>query len=92
MERNINVSCHADNIYPSQVVVRWLSDRGFCVSSGSACHRGKASHVYAAMHLSKGVRDGVLRISFGPENTRQEVDQLAQALLEATRDLVPARG
>ena len=65
--------------YPSQVVVRWLSDRGFCVSSGSACHRGKASHVYAAMHLSKG-------------NTRQEVDQLAQALLEATRDLVPARG
>jgi len=34
----------------------------------------------------------VLRISFGPENTRQEVDQLAQALLEATRDLVPARG
>ena len=24
--------------------------------------------------------------------TRQEVDQLAQALLEATRDLVPARG
>ena len=78
--------------YPSQVVVRWLSDRGFCVSSGSACHRGKASHVYAAMHLSKGVRDGVLRISFGPENTRQEVDQLAQALLEATRDLVPARG
>ena len=78
--------------YPSQVVVRWLSDRGFCVSSGSACHRGKASHVYAAMHLSKGVRDGVLRISFGPENTRQEVDQLAQALLAATRDLVPARG
>ena len=72
--------------YPSQVVVRWLSDRGFCVSSGSACHRGKASHVYAAMHLSKGVRDGVLRISFGPENTRQEVDQLAQALSQAVED------
>ena len=53
--------------------------------------QGIGFQVCAAMHLSKGVRDGVLRISFGPENTRQEVDQLAQALLEATRDLVPAR-
>ena len=27
---------------PSQVVVRYLSDKGFCLSAGSACHRGKA--------------------------------------------------
>ena len=53
--------------YPSQVVVRWLSDQGFCLSAGSACHRGQASHVYAAMGLSKPVRDGMLRVSFGPE-------------------------
>ena len=50
--------------YPSQVVVRWLSDQGFCLSAGSACHRGQASHVYAAMGLSKPVRDGMLRVSF----------------------------
>lgn len=76
--------------YPSQVVVRYLSDKGFCLSSGSACHRGKASHVYAAMNLSKAVRDGMLRVSFAPSNTREEVDQLAQALLAATQELVPA--
>lgn len=76
--------------YPSQVVVRYLSDQGFCLSAGSACHRGKASHVYGAMGLSKAVRDGMLRVSFGPENTRQEVDQLAQALAQATRELIPA--
>ena len=76
--------------YPSQVVVRYLSDQGFCLSAGSACHRGKASHVYAAMGLSKAVRDGMLRLSFGPENTREEIDQLAQALARTTRELVPA--
>lgn len=76
--------------YPSQVVVRYLSDQGFCLSAGSACHRGKASHVYAAMGLSKAVRDGMLRVSFGPENTREEVDQLAHALARATQELVPA--
>lgn len=76
--------------YPSQVVVRYLSDKGFCLSSGSACHRGKASHVYAAMNLSKATRDGMLRVSFAPSNTKAEVDQLAQALLSATQELVPA--
>ena len=70
--------------------MRYLSDKGFCLSSGSACHRGKASHVYAAMNLSKAVRDGMLRVSFAPSNTREEVDQLAQALLAATQELVPA--
>lgn len=75
--------------YPSQVVVRYLSDKGICLSSGSACHRGKASHVYAAMHLPKAVRDGVLRISFGPDNTKQEITLLAQALRAAATELVP---
>lgn len=76
--------------YPSQVVVRWLSDQGFCLSAGSACHRGQASHVYAAMGLSKPVRDGMLRVSFGPENTRDQVDQLAAALRGAVENLLPA--
>jgi len=75
---------------PSQVVVRFLSDRGICLSAGSACHRGKASHVYGAMNLSKAVRDGMLRISFAPSNTREEADALAQALTAATRELVAA--
>lgn len=74
--------------YPSQVVVRYLSDKGICLSSGSACHKGKASHVYAAMKLSKAVRDGMLRLSFAPSNTREEIDALALALGQASRELV----
>ena len=75
---------------PSQVVVRYLSDKGICLSAGSACHRGKASHVYGAMNLSKQVRDGMLRVSFAPSNTKEEADALAEAMLAATQELVSA--
>lgn len=74
--------------YPSQVVVRYLSDKGICLSSGSACHKGKASHVYAAMNLSKAVRDGVLRVSIAPNNTKADIDSLAAALRSATEELI----
>ena len=50
--------------YKSEVIVRFLSDRGICLSSGSACHKGKPSHVYAALKLPKSDLDGALRISF----------------------------
>ena len=62
------------------MVVRALNDRGVCVSSGSACHRGKPSHVFAALGLPKRTLMGVLRISFCPDSTREEVDALAEGL------------
>ena len=46
--------------------------------------------MYAAMNLSKPTRDGMLRVSFGPSNTKEEIDALAEALLSATKDLVAA--
>lgn len=67
---------------PSEMLVRDLSDRGVCVSSGSACHKGKPSHVFAALGLPKGVLMGILRVSFGAENTKCDVDALQKALLE----------
>ena len=73
--------------YKSEVVVRVLGDRGVCISSGSACHRGKASHVFAAMRLPKPVLDGMLRISFSSHTTREEAEALAAALKEAADSL-----
>ena len=73
--------------YKSEVVVRFLSDRGICVSSGSACHKGKPSHVFAALALPKKQMDGVLRISFSAENTKEDVDALVQGLKEAEAEL-----
>ena len=69
--------------YKSEVILRFLSDKGIYVSSGSACHKGKPSHVYAALGLNKKVLDGVLRVSFSYDTTRADIDALAEGLAEA---------
>lgn len=72
--------------YPSQMVMNDLDGRGICVSNGSACHKGKPSHVFAALGLPSDVLKGVLRISFSPASTREEVDALTDALAKITQE------
>ncbi len=76
--------------YPSEMLVRALSDRGVCVSSGSACHKGKPSHVFAALGLPKRTLMGALRISFSPESTEADVEALVEGLAAIQRDRVGA--
>ncbi|MBR1781518.1 MAG: cysteine desulfurase [Oscillospiraceae bacterium] len=76
--------------YKSEVLVRVLGDRGVCVSAGSACHRGKPSHVYAALGLSRPERDGAFRVSFSGDSTRAEVDALIEGLKYAAATLFPS--
>ena len=68
--------------YPSQNIVNELGEKGICISAGSACHRGRASHVLTAMGLDRRVAAGTVRVSFGPETTQEDIDALAQALLD----------
>ena len=68
--------------YPSQNIVSDLDRQGICISAGSACHRGKASHVLSAMGLPKRVAAGTIRISFGAETVDEDIDALAAALLQ----------
>lgn len=75
--------------YKSEVVVRYLSDRGVFLSSGSACHKGKPSHVFAALKLPKPELDGALRISFSADTSQEDVDALVQALAAAKQELFP---
>lgn len=77
--------------YPSQMVMTALDGQGICVSNGSACHKGKPSHVFAALGLSPDVLKGVLRLSFSPDNTREEADALAAALARITRERLSAK-
>ncbi len=67
-------------LFSGETLVRVLGDKGFCLSSGSACHRGKPSHVFSAMPLPEKVKYGALRLSFGPASTTDEVDALARLL------------
>lgn len=71
--------------YPSANIVSELGAQGIFISAGSACHQGKASHVVSALGLDKKTAAGVIRISFSPDNTREDVDALCAAL-RAHRD------
>lgn len=66
--------------WPSGNIVNDLGGQGICVSAGSACHQGKASHVVAALKLPKRTAGGVIRLSFGPETTTADIDACADAL------------
>lgn len=75
--------------YPSQNIVSELSEKEIYISAGSACHRGKASHVFTAMGLDRRTAAGTVRISFGPETERADIDALADALEEHRRTRFP---
>jgi len=66
--------------FSGQTVVEALGSQGVCVSSGSACHRGKPSHVFAAMPIPEKVKYGAVRVSFGPKSTQEEVDVLVRLI------------
>ncbi|MDQ1284836.1 MAG: cysteine desulfurase, partial [Thermodesulfobacteriota bacterium] len=64
----------------SEVLLRVLSGRGVYVSAGSACSRGRRSHVLTAMKLDPYLIDSAIRISFCPENTEDDIDALCGGL------------
>ena len=75
--------------YPSQNIVSDLGEQGICISAGSACHKGRASHVLTAMGLSKKEAAGTIRVSFGPETTKEDIDAFADALRAHQKNRFP---
>ncbi len=67
----------------AEVLQNWLDREGVCVSRGSACAKGRRSHVLTAIGLPPAVIDGSLRISFSNETSEEEVLELARLLREA---------
>lgn len=72
----------------AETMLHFLSDREIYVSSGSACAKGKESHVLAAMGLKKERIASALRLSFSRFNTPEEADRFADALREGLAGLV----
>jgi len=68
---------------PGEVLARVLAKRGFAVSTGSACHgnRGeKTSEALEALPLSREIIDSTIRVSFGSDTTREELEKFLTAL------------
>lgn len=71
----------------AQELLLALDEKGICASAGSACSTGNPapSHVLTAIGLSKELANGALRVSFGKDNTKEDVDFLIQSL----REIIP---
>lgn len=75
---------------PSEVFLRVMADKGFCLSSGSACSfnsRGKAESVLAAMNVPSTDRMSSIRISLSALNSEEEVTLLCKALEKSSLEL-----
>ncbi len=64
----------------SETMLHFLEERDVFVSSGSACAKGKPSHVLSALGLSRERADSALRISFSKHNTKDDVDALCEGI------------
>ena len=73
--------------YRSETLLHFLEEREIYVSSGSACSKGKGSHVLNEMGLSRSIIDSALRISFSRYNENFEIDALCDALKGAVTTL-----
>ena len=75
----------------SETMLHFPAQRGIYVSSGSACAKGKQSHVLKAAGLPDSRISSAIRVSFSRENTERDVDALAEGVREGLACLARAR-
>ena len=87
-----NASDYIINFYlptfmTSQTVVQHFSSKyGVYISNGSACAKGKKSHVLTAMKLDNRVIEKSVRASFSRDTTEEDIAALVRAVSETVRD------
>ena len=83
-----NCSVSFDRIDGEALLLR-LDLAGIAGSSGSACTAGsqEISHVLKAIGLTEEQAKGSLRLTVGPENTEEEIDEAIRAVKEIVEDL-----
>lgn len=73
--------------YRSETLLHFLEMRDIYVSSGSACSKGNTSYVLKEMGLDTKSIDSALRLSFCKHTTKEDIDLLLSALIDATKQL-----
>ena len=78
--------------FHSATLLGLLDKRGFAVSSGSACASGtdEPSHVLLAMGVPAEIALCAIRVSFGKDNTMEQVDGFVAALRAVLAEVMPA--
>jgi cysteine desulfurase len=77
----------------SQTMLSFLSERGICVSSGSACssRSGRISGTLLAFGLDRRSADCTVRVSLCASNTEEDIDALCEGLRDGIGRLVRIR-
>ncbi len=77
-----NTSFFAFENIEGETLVMALDRKGFAVASGSACSSDSTepSHVLLAMGVEKDIARGAIRVSFGLQNTVEQVQQFLTVL------------
>ncbi|MEK5037889.1 cysteine desulfurase family protein [Sporosarcina sp. FSL K6-3457] len=67
-----------------EVAVNFFQEKGITVSTSSACSSksGAAGHVIEAIRLAEKYKNGVIRISFGKNNSEQHVVEFEQVFAQ----------
>lgn len=68
--------------HPAEGLMHMLDLKGIAVSTGAACDskNTQISHVLKAINAPRAIAESTIRISLGPENTQQDVDEILTAL------------
>ncbi|MDQ3020429.1 MAG: cysteine desulfurase [Bacteroidota bacterium] len=85
----VNISFDPNQlIYDEEMILIQLDLKGIAVSGGSACTAGtqKPSHVLIGLGRDNKSALGSLRISFGRENTTEEIDYFIESLKKNVRE------
>ncbi|MBC8210275.1 MAG: cysteine desulfurase [Gammaproteobacteria bacterium] len=82
VERLPNTSFFSIPFYHGETLLMQLDKAGFELASGSACHSEVTlpSHVLAAMGIDEDLALNAVRVSFGVDNTCQQIDTLIETL------------
>ncbi|MDY6085448.1 MAG: cysteine desulfurase family protein [Peptoniphilaceae bacterium] len=76
----------------AEVLLHFMEREEMYLSSGSACSKGAPSRVLQAIRVPDAYADGAVRLSFGRENTLNEVDPFLDQLLAAVRQIQSLTG
>ena len=71
----------------SETMLHYMAQNDIYISSGSACAKGKKSHVLRALGLSDDLADSALRVSFSRYNSKEDIDELIKAIINANNTL-----
>ena len=72
-----------------EVLLLKLDALGICASSGSACNSSSAepSHVLTSIGLTEDIAKGALRVTFGEDNTKEDVNYLVNSITHIIKQM-----